>query len=76
VLTARDLAARRVVVAAPVGAADSVSRLQEVADEVVCVRTPRGFSAVGLEYEHFDQTSDQEVVAILDRARSTTAGQG
>jgi predicted phosphoribosyltransferase len=76
VLTVRDRAARRVIVAAPVGAGDSVSQLQEVADEVVCLRTPRGFTAVGLEYERFDQTTDQEVVALLDRAAGAPAGQG
>ena len=76
VMTARDRAARRVVVAAPVGAADSVAGLQDVADEVVCLRTPRGFAAVGLEYEHFDQTTDGEVLELLDRARRAPAGQG
>jgi putative phosphoribosyl transferase len=76
VMTARDRAARRVIVAAPVGAGDSVSRLQEVADAVVCVRTPIGFSAVGLEYERFDQTSDREVVELLDQARGASARHG
>src|SRR6266850_243969 len=55
----------RVVVAAPVCAQDSAARLQRIADEVVCARTPEPFQAVGLWYETFDQTTDDEVVAIL-----------
>jgi putative phosphoribosyl transferase len=70
VLTVCAAGAAKVVVAAPVGDADAVNRLGDVADEVVCLRTPAGFTAVGLEYEHFGQTSDDEVVALLDRARA------
>src|SRR5262245_49899109 len=57
----------RVVVAAPVCAADSAGRLAQIADEVVCTRTPEPFQAVGLWYERFDQTSDQEVVDLLEQ---------
>src|SRR5437762_3150813 len=55
----------RIVVAAPVGAPETCHRLQQVADEVVCAETPTPFNAVGLWYERFDQTSDEEVVALL-----------
>ena len=58
---------RRVVVAAPVGAAETCERLATMADEVVCVATPEPFQAVGLWYEHFDQTSDDEVIDLLRR---------
>jgi len=53
----RGLGARRVVLAAPVSAADTAARLSAIAD-VVCVGTPARFSAVGEWYEDFGQTTD------------------
>jgi putative phosphoribosyl transferase len=38
-------------------------------DEVVCAVTPRELYAVGLWYEDFSQTSDDEVVELLERSR-------
>jgi erythromycin esterase-like protein/predicted phosphoribosyltransferase len=58
----------RIVVAAPVGAADTCQRLRAVADEVVCVSTPEPFEAVGLWYRDFTQTTDDEVRALLAAA--------
>jgi predicted phosphoribosyltransferase len=51
----------RIVVAVPVGAPQTCSELQELADEVVCARTPEDFAAVGQWYADFSQTSDAEV---------------
>lgn len=65
---ARSLGAQRVVVAVPVGAPDAVSRVQG-ADEVICLVQPPGFRAVGAHYRHFGQTSEGEVVELLDVAR-------
>jgi putative phosphoribosyl transferase len=66
----------RIVVAAPVGAAESCEQLADVADETVCARTPEPFSAVGLWYHDFSQTSDEEVQSLLRRhAERTTAGE-
>jgi predicted phosphoribosyltransferase len=55
----------RVVVAVPVGAPDTCRELAALADQVVCVRTPELFSAVGQWYLDFDQTSDEEVNRLL-----------
>jgi predicted phosphoribosyltransferase len=55
----------RLVVAAPVGAPDSVDALEAEVDEMVCLATPFGFHAVSQWYRHFDQTSDAEVQALL-----------
>jgi predicted phosphoribosyltransferase len=55
----------RVVVAVPVGARDTCDELTALADEVVCVRTPQPFVAVGQWYGDFDHTSDDEVRALL-----------
>ena len=62
----------RVIVAVPVGARDTCEALSTVADEVVCVRMPEPFSAVGQWYLDFDQTSDEEVRQLL-RAHARTA---
>ena len=59
---------RRIVVAVPVGAPDSVARLREEADDVVCVEEPEDLWAIGLWYESFGQTSDAEVSGLLQRA--------
>jgi len=62
----------KIIVAVPVGAPDTCAALSTVADEVVCVRTPEPFSAVGQWYLDFDQTSDEEVRQLL-RAHARTA---
>ena len=64
----RELRAGRIVAAAPVGAADTCQRLRGIADDVVCPFIPDSFSAVGLWYAQFDQTSDHEVQHLLDLA--------
>ena len=62
----------KVIVAVPVGARETCEALAAIADEVVCVRTPEPFSAVGQWYLDFDQTSDEEVRQLL-RAHARTA---
>lgn len=59
---------KRLVVAAPVGAPDTCLRLRDEADDVVCLSTPESFSAVGLWYRVFEQTTDAEVQRLLDEA--------
>lgn len=59
----------RLVFAAPVCAPSSGRRLDELADECVCVKTPLHFRAVGEWYDDFGQTSDEEVIALLREAR-------
>lgn len=73
---ARAHGARRVVLAVPVGAADTVAMLEKYADEVVCLGAPPMFIAVGQGYRNFGQTSDGEVCALLDRARERSAHAG
>ena len=68
ILAVRQSGPARVVVAAPVGAAETCERLRTIADEVVCASTPDFFQAVGLWYERFDQTSDEEVIELLGAA--------
>jgi predicted phosphoribosyltransferase len=65
---ARRLGAVEVVVAVPVAAADSLSRVRATADAVVCPHAPVSFMAVSQFYREFSQTSDDEVVALLAAA--------
>jgi putative phosphoribosyl transferase len=44
-----------------------------LADEVVCLETPDPFYAVGLWYVNFEQTEDEEVHDLLERAAAKTA---
>jgi putative phosphoribosyl transferase len=63
----RAQAPRRIIVAVPVAAPDTCRELADMADEVVCARTPRAFSAVGQWYRDFSQTTDAEVRELLRR---------
>jgi predicted phosphoribosyltransferase len=60
---------RRVVVAVPVAAPETCREFQAQVDEVVCAVTPQPFMAVGMWYENFDQTTDDEVHRLLAAAR-------
>lgn len=64
----------RVIVAVPVGARETCAALRAVADEVVCARMPQPFSAVGQWYVNFDQTTDEEVRALLRQHKSQRRG--
>jgi predicted phosphoribosyltransferase len=72
VLAVRRLRPARVVVAVPVGARQTCQALREDADDVVCPFTPEPFSAVGLWYADFSQTTDEEVRQLLARANGAT----
>jgi putative phosphoribosyl transferase len=69
-MAVRELKPARVVVAVPVAAAETCDGFRDVVDEVVCDVTPRPFHAVGLWYENFSQTSDDEVRELLERAEA------
>ena len=58
----------RVVVAVPTAARETCDELRDEVDEVVCLETPPFFGAVGMWYEDFRETSDQEVRDLLSKA--------
>src|SRR5438874_9497998 len=67
----------RIVVAVPIAAPATCEEFRDEVDEVVCARTPEPFYAVGLWYEDFSQTTDEEVRELLRRAadgRNATHG--
>lgn len=74
----RGLARRkpaRIVVAAPVAAAQLVEELRAEADEVVCLRAPEALGAIGLYYRDFRQLTDEEVVELLARVPIAVASE-
>lgn len=64
---ASEAGAAAVVVAVPVGSPETLDRVAEEADEVVALREPASFGAVGAHYERFGQVSDEEARALLDQ---------
>jgi predicted phosphoribosyltransferase len=58
----------RIVVAVPVAAPETCDAFQSIADDVVCPVTPESFQAVGLWYDDFSQTTDDEVHELLARS--------
>ncbi|WP_166878083.1 phosphoribosyltransferase family protein [Salinibacterium sp. ZJ450] len=70
---ARAAGASVVVLAVPVAPADAAPADWPQVDEFVCLQQPYRFNAVGEFYDHFGQTSDDEVVALLERAAVNTA---
>jgi putative phosphoribosyl transferase len=64
----REQQAGRVVVAVPIAAPETCDQVREKVDDIICAVTPEPFYAVGLWYENFSQTSDEEVRDLLVRA--------
>ncbi|HZE72120.1 MAG TPA: phosphoribosyltransferase [Pyrinomonadaceae bacterium] len=60
---------RRIVVAVPVSSRETCDEFRSEVDEIVCAFTPENLQGVGLWYEDFSQTSDDEVRELLRRAR-------
>jgi putative phosphoribosyl transferase len=66
---ARAQGAVRVVLAIPVAPPEAMANLAKEADDIVCLATPEPFYAVGQWYVSFPQTSDDEVIRLLEEAR-------
>jgi putative phosphoribosyl transferase len=69
----RRLGPDRVVVAVPVAAEETCDAFRDDVDEIVCAVTPSPFHAVGLWYDDFSQTGDEEVRELLANAAEGTA---
>ena len=61
--------AERIVVAVPVAAEQTCDAFRQEVDDVICAITPEPFHAVGIWYEDFSQTSDEEVRELLRKSR-------
>jgi predicted phosphoribosyltransferase len=67
-LAAKEHQPERVIVAVPVAAPQTCDEFRGDVDEIICAVTPEPFYAVGIWYENFDQTTDNEVRELLARA--------
>jgi putative phosphoribosyl transferase len=57
---------QRIIIAVPVAPLDTYTELSTEVDEVVCVITPEQLGGIGLWYEDFEQTTDEEVCELLN----------
>lgn len=62
---------RNTMIAVPVAPADTIMELAQEVDDVICLLQPEPFWAVGMHYEEFPQTTDQEVADILRIANNS-----
>jgi putative phosphoribosyl transferase len=62
----------RIIVAVPVAAPETCGAFKDIADDIICAETPEPFHAVGLWYEDFSQTTDEEVHDLLERSGWST----
>lgn len=76
ILALRRQEPKRIIVAVPVAAEEACDEFSTIADEIVCAYTPAPFRAIGLWYEDFSQTTDEEVQQLLRAApyRAPAAG--
>ena len=63
---ARHHQAKQIIVATPVSPPETIRKLKQKADRVICLYAPDSFMAVGQFYKKFEQVSDEEVIKILD----------
>lgn len=64
-----ELSPRRLVAAIPVGPYETLARVKSLADELVVLEVPDGFSAVGNAYQDFTQVEDGQVIMLLKAAQ-------
>ena len=66
----RRRGAARLVLAVPVAPHDTLTQLRREVDSIICLAEPSPFRAIGLHYEEFNQLSDEEVMAALNKAHT------
>lgn len=64
----REMTPNQIVVAVPVAPPEICAEMESLVDEVVCLASEEPFGAVGVWYENFDQTTDDQVAHLLERA--------
>ncbi len=72
----KALKPRRLIIAVPVSPPDTLDLFGRVADQVVCLHAPDDFYAVGQFYLNFGQTTDKEVISILEKFGKKGNGAG
>ena len=64
----------RLIIAVPTAPVETCEQLKQIADEVVCAINPEPFFAVGGSYADFNQTTDEEVRDLIERAARISSG--
>ena len=64
----------KLIAALPVGPEDTITRLAEDVDEMICLRAPPLFAAVGQFYIRFEPVEDEEVLRVLRREKEAAGG--
>jgi len=62
--------AKKIILAVPVAPQDTISILEKIADEVICLMVPDEFYSVGSHYKKFEQTTDEEVINTVRELKS------
>ncbi|QZY54432.1 phosphoribosyltransferase [Crassaminicella profunda] len=58
--------AKKIILSVPVASSDAIARLEASVDEIICLLIPDEFYAVGMHYKNFEQSTDEEVMNILN----------
>ncbi len=66
----KEKKAKKIIVAVPVSARDSLKIIEKEADQVICIDAPLFFGAVGAFYEDFGQTEDKEVIDLMEKSKN------
>ncbi len=69
IASVRARGAQKIVVATPVAPVDALKKIEKEADEIVCVLMPKIFLGISAFYDEFAQTSDEEVVALMQQKK-------
>jgi len=68
VIALKQMKPDKIVVAVPVASDESCREFRQAVDATICVITPEPFYGVGLWYEDFSQTTDEEVRELLKKS--------
>lgn len=68
----KKLNCKKIVVAVPVAPPDTIEKIRDEVDEMICLKMPYPFFAIGGWYENFGQTSDEEVITLLQKSRENS----
>ncbi|CAG8607343.1 7638_t:CDS:2 [Paraglomus brasilianum] len=66
----QEMKPKKIVVAVPVGAPDTINEINNEVDDVICPLQPAFLMGIGMWYLNFDQTEDAEVLDHLTKAES------
>ncbi|GAA0076122.1 phosphoribosyltransferase [Clostridium sp. CTA-5] len=64
--------AKKIILAVPIAPQNTISMLEKIVDEVICLFIPYDFYAVGSYYENFEQTTDEEVFNVVNELKTYT----